>query len=194
MESNSEMEAVRRTDEETAASLDESIHHDDSAAFKLCSDDEQDASSSGEMRPRSMSQNVSATSPSAHLRDRLSAVQSKPPRRIKRLQVKAQRMAVEPVSRPRPWRAEVPSLFGPPRSSRRRQEETASIATDEDVENFIECYGATMNITTAWQWNSDREKSLQEAASSYDPPIRTILSTLKVALEQRAERSAEEES
>ena len=62
------------------------------------------------------------------------------------------------------------------------------------MENFIECYGATMNITTAWQWNSDRENSLQEAASSYAPPIRTILSTLKVALEQRAQRTAEEES
>ena len=155
LESSSDMEAVRRTDEETAASLDESSHHHESAAFKLCSNDEEDAKSSGEMRPRSMSQNVLATSPSAHLSSKTRAVQSKPPRRIKRLRVKARQRAVEPVSRPRPRRAEVPSLFGPPRSSRRRQEETASIATDEDVKNFIECYGATMNITTAWQWNSE---------------------------------------
>ena len=139
-------------------------------------------------------QNASAASPSAHLSSKARAVQSKPPRRIKRLREKAQQRAVEPVSRPRPRRAEVPSLFGPPRSSRRRQEGTASIATDEDVKNFIECYGSTMNITTAWQWNSDRESSLQQAASSYAPPIRTILSTLKVALEHRAHRSAEEES
>jgi hypothetical protein len=195
MESDSEMDVVRRIEEKTAASLDESSHHDGgSATSNMCSDNEEEANSKGELRPRSMSQNASAASPSAHLSSKARAVQSKPPRRIKRLRVKAQQRAVEPVSRPRPRRAEVPSLFGPPRSSRKRQEETASVATDEDVKNFIECYGATMNITTAWQWNSDRENSLQQAASSYAPPIRTILSTLKVALEQRAQRSAEEES
>ena len=160
MESDSEMDVVRRMEEKTAASLDESSHHDGgSATSNMCSDNEEEANSKGELRPRSMSQNASAASPSAHLSGKARAVQSKPPRRIKRLRVKAQQRAVEPVSRPRPRRAEVPSLFGPPRSSRRRQEETASIATDEDVKNFIECYGATMNITTAWQWNSDRENS-----------------------------------
>ena len=61
------------------------------------------------------------------------------------------------------------------------------------MNNFIECYGATMNITTTWQWNSDKENSLQQAAITYTPPIRTILATLKVALEQRAQRIAEEE-
>jgi hypothetical protein len=66
--------------------------------------------------------------------------------------------------------------------------ETESIAIDNDANSFIERYGATMNVTTAWQWNSDKENSQQQAAISYAPPIGTILSTLKVALEQRAPR------
>ena len=65
------------------------------------------------------------------------------------------------------------------------------MATDKDVMEFIECYGATMDIGTDWEWNCDKDNSLQNAATMYSPPIRTILSTLKVALEQRAERMAE---
>jgi hypothetical protein len=191
----SEINVVQRVDERTCASPIASNQDDGGSRM---SSDEEEVNSKGELRPRSKVQipKLLAASPSVRVRDEASALQSKPPRRIKRVRVKAQLqrvVTVPPVSRPRQKPAESPSLFGPPRSYRGRREETASIATDKDVNNFIECYGATMSITTAWQWNSDKENSLQQAAITYSPPIRTILSTLKVALEQRAQRIAEGE-
>ena len=81
-------------------------------------------------------------------------------------------------------RADTAAAFGPPRS--RRSAPQTMMATDSDVRSFVDCYSEVMNITTAWQWNGDKENALEQAAIHYTPPIRTLVATLKMMLEERA--------
>jgi hypothetical protein len=83
------------------------------------------------------------------------------------------------------------SAFGPPRKRRAgRNNAAAGVATESDLSAFVDLFGSHWEVSTSWQWNSDRENALQQAALAFSPPIGTLLPTLKLLLSDRAKRVA----